>query len=257
MRLRVIGCGIAIVVAIAAASLAQAPTFSGTWKLNVAKSQLTSQTVTFEKKPNGLIHFDSQGYTYDFDLEGKEHPLPDGGTTAWRQVDPATWETTNRANGKVIVTYRSVVKGDSMELVMAMPKADGTSTDMTSNWTRLSGGPGLLGKWRSTQVNGAAPTMELSVNGTNGIAIKMPEVQMECTGKFDGKDYPVNLAGAAVKQTLAFERRGPASFKMTTKIDGKPFYTDVFTLSADGKTLVDEGLPVSVSEPSKAIYERQ
>jgi len=35
------------------------------------------------------------------------------------------------------------------------------------------------------------------------------------------------------------------------------FYTDVFTLSADGKTLVDDGLPVAANEPSKAVYERQ
>jgi hypothetical protein len=65
------------------------------------------------------------------------------------------------------------------------------------------------------------------------------------------------IAGAAVKQTLAFERQGAKAFKMTTKIDGKPFYTDVFTLSPDGRTLTDDGMPVSVKEPSKAVYERQ
>jgi hypothetical protein len=29
---------------------------------------------------------------------------------------------------------------------------------------------------------------------------------------------------------------------MTTKIAGKPFYVDVLTLSADGKTLTDDGI---------------
>lgn len=45
--------------------------------------------------------------------------------------------------------------------------------------------------------------------------------------------------------------------KITTKLNGKPFYTEVLTLSADGKMLIDEGTPVSVKEPIKAVYERQ
>jgi hypothetical protein len=31
----------------------------------------------------------------------------------------------------------------------------------------------------------------------------------------------------------------------------------VLTLSADGKTLTDEGNPVAVKEPVKAVYEKQ
>lgn len=257
MNTSVIGCVSWMVVVAAGAATAQAPSFAGTWKLNMSKSQLTGQTVTFDKKANGLIHFDTQGFAYDFDLTGKEHPTPDGGTTAWREVNPTTWEASNRANGKVIATYRQVLNGDSMALVVQMPKPDGSSTEMTSNWTRVSGGPGFFGKWKSTEVKGAAPTMELSVQGTNGITVRFPEVQMACTGSFDGKDHPVTVNGSAVKQTLAFERSGPLSFKMTTKIDGKPFYVDVMMLSADGKTLVDDGLPVAANEPSKLVYERQ
>ena len=44
---------------------------------------------------------------------------------------------------------------------------------------------------------------------------------------------------------------------MTTKLDGKPFYVEVLTLSADGNTLTDDGTPVSAKEPTKAVYEKQ
>jgi hypothetical protein len=44
---------------------------------------------------------------------------------------------------------------------------------------------------------------------------------------------------------------------MTTKLDGKPFYIDLITLSSDGQTLTDEGNAVSVDEPVKVLYERQ
>ena len=44
---------------------------------------------------------------------------------------------------------------------------------------------------------------------------------------------------------------------MTTKLTAKPFYVEVLTLSADGKTLIDDANPVSVKEPTKAVYEKQ
>ncbi|MEN3339941.1 MAG: hypothetical protein V7647_3617 [Acidobacteriota bacterium] len=257
MRTRVIGCAVAIAMSVAGAASAQGPTFAGKWKLNMAKSQLTGQTVTFEKKQNGLIHFDSQGFAYDFALDGKEHPLPDGSTTAWKQVNPTTWDSTSRVNGKVVSTIRAVVKGDSQEVTIKMLKADGTSSDMNLSLARVSGGPGFFGKWKSTEVKGVPSTLDLSVDGTTGITVKYPEMQMSCLGAFDGKDHPMMIAGSAVKQTLAFERQGTTVIKMTTKIDGKPFYTDVLTLSTDGKTLTDDGMPASANEPSKAVYEKQ
>ena len=99
--------------------------------------------------------------------------------------------------------------------------------------------------------------LEIALDGANGITMRYPEFQAVCKGSFDGNDYPWIGAGANLKQTLAFERSGINSIKMTTKLDGKPFYVDVLTLSADGKTLTDDGNPVSGDEPTKAVYEKQ
>ena len=249
---------IAVVVVASAAALINAQSsFTGTWKLNLAKSQLAGQTATFDKKPSGVMHFDSQGFGYDFDLTGKEYPMPDGGTTSWRQINATTWEATNRANGKVTARFRLVLNGNTLTSVMRVTKPDGAAVEQTSNWKRLSGGPGFLGKWSMTEAKGAPTTVELSADGANGITVRYPEFQLSCKGNFDGKDYTVTGGGANLKESMVFERRGPSSFKMTTKLNGKPYYVDVFTVSADGKTLVDEGNAVSVNEPIKAIYERQ
>ena len=78
--------------------------------------------------------------------------------------------------------------------------------------------------------------------------------QIACKGAFDGKDYPLTGAGATLKQTLAFEKTGSNSIKLTTKINGTDATSEVLTLSADGKTLTDEANPVAVKEPSKAVY---
>jgi len=233
------------------------PSFAGTWKLNLVKSQLTGQTLSLEKAASGLLHFDTQGFAYDFDLSGKEFPAPDGSTVSFREVNPTTWEGTIKMNGKVIATYGLSLKGDTLSAVMKATKPEGGSMEQTALWSRVSGGPGFLGKWKSKEVKGAPTTLEIALEGANGITVKYPEFQVACKASFDGKDYPVNGAGANLKQTLAFEKSGANAIKMTTKLNGKPFYVDVFTLSADGKTLIDEGNPVAVKEPIKAVYERQ
>jgi hypothetical protein len=255
-RLRI---GSAMWVALACVSTAAyaQPSLAGTWKLNLAKSQLTGQTLSIEKKSSGLMRFDMQGFAYDFDVSGKDFPTPDGGTSSWREVNPTTWEATSKVNGKTIATYQLSLKGDTIAAVMKATKPDGTALEQTSSWTRVSGGPGFLGKWKSTDVKGAPNTLQITLDRANGISISYPEFQIACKGSFDGKDYPMTGAGGAMKQTLAFEKAGANSIKMTTKVAGKPFYVDVLTLSPDGKTLTDDGNPVAAKEPVKAVYERQ
>jgi hypothetical protein len=203
------------------------------------------------------MHFDSQGFAYDFDLSGKDFPTPDGGTVVWHEVNPTTWEANIKMNGKSIASYRLTLKGDTVTAAMKATRPDGPPVEQSSSWARVSGGPGFLGKWKSTEIKGAPLTMQIALEGANGITVKYPEFQIECKGNFDGKDYPVSGAGANLKQTLAFEKNGASSIRLTTKLNGKPFYVEVLTLSADGKTLTDDANPVSVKEPTKAVYEKQ
>src|SRR5262245_19156949 len=233
------------------------PSLAGTWKLNLAKSQLTGQTLSIEKTAAGLMHFDSQGFAYDFDLSGKDFPTPDGGSASWKELNPTTWEAAIKLNGKTIASYRLGLKGDAITAVTKANKPDGSPLEQSSVWHRVSGGPGFLGKWKSTEVKGAPTSVEIALDGPNGITLKYPEFQTACKGSFDGKDYAMTGAGANMKQTLAFEKTGTNTIKVTTKIGGKPFYVDVFTLSSDGKTLTDDGNPVAAKEPVKAVYERQ
>ncbi len=83
MLKRIPSLAILIAAMAAALSSAEQPSFTGTWKLNMAKSQLAGQTMTVQKNASGLYHYDSGGFEYDFDLHGKQCPTPDGGTTAW------------------------------------------------------------------------------------------------------------------------------------------------------------------------------
>jgi len=237
--------------------MAAGPSIAGTWKINLSKSKLTGTTFSIEKTASGLMHYDGQGFAFDFDLTGKEYPAPDGSTIAARGLDGNTWELTTRMNKRVVAVGVSKLDKDTMTMTNKLTKADGSTVEQTSKVARVSGGPGFLGKWKSTEVKGAPTTMVIALEGANGIAVSYPEFQQAVKGSFDGKDYVLTGGGGNLKYTVAFEKTGPSVFKMTGKLEGKPFFVDVLTLSADGKTLTDNGNPTAVNEPTTAVYERQ
>ena len=253
MKIGTIVCAMTLAPVIFAAD---AP-WVGKWKLNPAKSQLTGETLTIEKTSSGMISQTNEGSTTTFKLDGKEYPTPDGGTIAIKETSPDTWEFTQRMHGKVIVTGKESFKGDTLTASVTVNKPDGGTIQQSSVSTRVSGGPGFFGKWKSKETRPAAAVLEITANGADGVTVNYPEFGFACSAKFDGKDYPGAGQLAGPKTTYSFKSTGPRSFEMTSKTDGKPIYVDTFTVSADGKTLTDDGTPVAVKELIKGVYDRQ
>jgi len=134
---------------------------------------------------------------------------------------------------------------------------DGKTVQQTSTDTRVSGGPGFIGKWKSGELKGTATTMRITTAGTTGITVESLEAQSICKASFDGKDYPVNVAGQPSKFTNAFTKTSPTTFTVTTKLSGKEFAVDVYTISADGKTLTDDSTATATKEKTKAVFDRR
>jgi hypothetical protein len=231
--------------------------FSGTWKLNLAKSQLSGPVYTFEKKASGAWHYNGGGFDADFDLTGKEYIMPSGVGVTGKELSPTSWELTFRNGGKLISKSRVTLSGDSLTWVSDMTGPDGKSVQQTNTDKRVSGGPGFAGKWKSGDLKGASTTLQITMEGANGITIQTPEVQQVVKGSFDGKDVPVMQAGQPTKLTNAFTKTGPNTFKVTTKLNGKLFAEDVFSLSADGKTLTDDSTATATSEKTKSVFDKQ
>jgi hypothetical protein len=120
-----------VVLLLAAVALWGADRQAGTWKLNMAKSKFTADhpapkalTVTIQEQAGGIVAdivgSDEKGnplhvhYTAKFD--GKDYPLSgaaDGSNTvSLKRVDDNTMESTNKKNGQVTTTIRSVVSAD-------------------------------------------------------------------------------------------------------------------------------------------------
>jgi hypothetical protein len=100
----------------------------GTWKLNEAKSKITSGTTKFTsvtfKDMLGNIKITQEGISGDGKpihvewsgkFDGKDYPVtgdPNADTRAYRKVDDRTLEVTAKKNGKVIATARTAVSAD-------------------------------------------------------------------------------------------------------------------------------------------------
>jgi hypothetical protein len=241
-----------------AASIAAAadPNFAGTWKLNLAKSQLSGTVYTFEKTPSGLMHYTGGGFDADFDFSGKEHTMPSGIALAGKELSPTSWEFTFSMKGKTLSKSKVTLDKDSLAWVSDSAGADGKTVRQMSRDTRVSGGPGLVGTWKSGDLKGAATTLKITMSGANDITVEFPESQSAAKGSFDGKDYPVIQGGQATTFTNSFSRRG-AALEITTKLSGKPFGTDLYKVSTDGKTLTDDYTATATNEKTKGVFDRQ
>jgi len=248
---------VAVVAPLAAATVvAQSPSFAGTWKLNLAKSHLGGMVYSIGKTPSGMMHYSGGGFEADFDLTGKEQVMPSGVGIIGKELSPTSWKLTFRMNGKTMQTTHLTVSGNSISNVMDVIGADGKIRQQKTTDTRVSGGPGFSGKWKAGEVAGATSTLKITLNRGNGITITIPEAQATVKGSFDGKDYPVMQAGQATKFTNAFAKVGN-TLNVTQKLNGKVFTEDVYTLSADGKTLTDESTAIATGEKTKAVFDRQ
>ena len=247
----------ALVLLGSAVGLASDPPYAGTWKVDVAKSTLAGDTATISSAPGGMLQFDAQGFIYSFRTDGKEYPTPDGGTTAWTATAADVWDVTNHLNGKIDATYHLAVKADTLTVSGKLMKGDGGSLDFGSTYKRVGTGTGFVGKWKSVDVKPPTTTLLIAANGANGVMMT-DDTGPVCSGQFDSKDNPALGMGAGSKNTFAFRKVNASSFEVTTKLDGKSMFVDLYTVSADGKTLTDSGTPTNAkNEPYKVVFVRQ
>jgi hypothetical protein len=246
----------AAAVCTSVAVAADAP-YVGTWKLNAAKSQLTGDILSIEKTTSSM-HYDVNGFAYDFNLDGREYPLPDGGTTSWTAIDAKTWQVINRRNGRISATYRLVLDGEKLRIQSMRSKASGGTSDESSTATLVSGGPGFLGRWRISAVTKPAiTTMQIASNGDDGVTLVFSDSGAMCKAKFDGRDYPLTGPFVGTGETYVMKKTGPRSFEVVEKLNGKPLYIDNVSVSGDGKTLTFDSTATASRNPAKVIYDRQ
>jgi hypothetical protein len=249
-----------LVLSAATAVLAAELPYAGKWKMNPAKSDFGQATTTYEQLPSGEMQATSFGQSYKFKMDGRDYPTPFGSTVAWKSTSATTWETSSKVKGKVLTTDTLTLSSDGNTLTVRSKgtKPNGETIDDTTAFQRVSGGPGLAGKWKTKNVKSSSPEMlELTPSGTDGLTYKVVDFGLACETKLDGKDYPCTGPTLSSGWTVALTKSGTRSFDWTAKMNGKVVSKGRYTVSADGKTLTDSGGAPGTNEKVKVVYDRQ
>jgi hypothetical protein len=255
MRIR----NVFLCVLAAAALVAADLPYAGKWKMNLAKSDLAGTTVTYEKLPSGEWQSTADGQPYKFKMDGKDYSDGLGNTAAWKAIDANTWQTTWKLNGKVLTTDTLKVGADGTLVETTKgTRPNAEAIEDTTTFQRVSGGPGLAGKWKTKNVKPSSPSvMELVPSGSDGLTFKEPANGLTCDAKLDGKDYPCTGPTLAPGWTVTMAKAGERSLDLMVKKDGKPFFKINYTVAADGKSLTEIGGATSTDEKVKIVYDRQ
>lgn len=120
------------VVCAASLALAVDTPFAGTWKLNLNKSNLVGDTVTFTRAGEGM-RITGGGESYEFKTDGSENKTRFG-TAAWKKLDDQVWEETDMVKGRLDakVTWTLSSDGKTLTARATGDKPGGGSFDDTS-----------------------------------------------------------------------------------------------------------------------------
>ncbi|MCU1263550.1 MAG: hypothetical protein JWO80_6435 [Bryobacterales bacterium] len=234
--------------------------YVGKWKMNVAKSDFGDTSVTYEQMSGGEMKTTMDGQSYTFKTNGEDTMTPWGMTTAWKAVDANTWETTDKTNGKVTGTSKLKLSPDGNMLTIDSKrvKGDGGTSRDSMTFQRVSGGPGLAGKWKTKNLKTSSPeTLSLTQKGGDDLTISLGNEGGVCAAKFDGNDYPATGPVWPSGWTCVIAKNGPRDLDLTWRKDGKDMYKSTLAASADGKTLTETSSAAGANEKVTIVYDKQ
>lgn len=252
---------LAAIAAVAAASgaFAAGSPFDGTWKVDLAKSQLAGDTVTYAKTATG---YTSSGgaLSYPFAVDGKAYPTMGGRTATWTAAKDGGFDIAFKDGAKVLTKAHRTFSADGKQMVTTYTeyRPDGTTATEKDVYARASGTTGLAGKWKSIKVDGVSDVETFSTPSPGTFKLEDATYKQVITGKLDGS--PVTVTGPTIPAgaTGTFLAKGPAVREYTYVIGGKVLGQGVMKLNADGKSFTDTSwAPGKEDEKSVSYYVKQ
>ena len=223
---------------------------------------MTGDTFTVTSLGGGKLHY-TNGSTvaFDFACDGKEYKILADRTGVCIKNSETSFDVTNKVKGVEVAKNHREISADGKTLSMAITgsRPDGTKYTENDVYERVSGGPGLAGKWKNVKTaTSAADILVLKVTPPDSLHWEVPAYKQTASGKLDGK--PIVVTGPTTPEglTMAFTKVSDAKLTYTVKLKDKVMNEGVQTLSADGKTLTDTSwVPGKETEKEVDIYNKQ
>ncbi|HZQ43753.1 MAG TPA: hypothetical protein VFA99_10910 [Acidobacteriaceae bacterium] len=229
--------------------------------MNVAKSHITGSTFVIEDKGNGMMRQDDGSLAYDFACDGKPYTMVANRTDTCTGSTESGYDDVIRAGDKVLARQHTTFSADGKTMTVHETgiQPDGTTSEATAVYRRVSGTSGPVGKWMNTKADFPAESSVFIIE-TKGDWIKMhdPKNTWSTEGKTDGSNLTLTGPDLQPGVTRSITREGTNKLHETIKRDGKVTTESIQTLSADGKTIVEETwTPGKADEKLTWVWERQ
>lgn len=244
-------------------ALADDSTWTGTWKLDPARSHFTGDTFTLTKGPGNMLHYsDGSTASYDFAIDGKEYKSWANHTTTWTSAGKNAWDTVTKVDGRTLAQSHRQLSADGKTLTMRLTgtRPDGVVFRDEEVYSRVAGTAGLIGTWRSVKISDPNAPHEyvISSPAPGMLHFEVPDMKASAEGRTDGSDIPLKSPTMPAGMTIAWEMPSPTKIKYVMKLNGKTDNVGEQTLAADGKSFADVNwIPGKEDEKTTGIYVKQ
>jgi hypothetical protein len=234
--------------------------FVGKWKLNLAKSKLTGQTIEIKEVPGNGYQFQEDEHTDIILADGLDHPTHFGETMSVTQKKPDTWAIVYKNGDRVLMNTIWKVSKDGKTLTYTATGTRPNGQNFTNQMTakRTGGTIGLAGRWQTSNVSLSSPDeIYIDPSDGGGHLITFPARTQTIRMKFDGAEYPEQGPTVAAGSTSSGRRIDERTIETTEKVKGKITETARSTISADGKTQTIVVTEPDDNTPVLLVYERE
>jgi hypothetical protein len=250
-----------LLAASAGSALAADSPFTGTWKLNVDKSKFTGDTFTYSATATGFHYSNGATIEYDFAIDGKDYPTIVDRTVSWTKAGDDSWDTVAKdAKGTVLSKAHRVLSADGKKLTVTYTsyRPDGTTAEGSDEYLRISGGPGLAGKWKDAKAKVASSSLVISIPTPGQVSVEYPSFKETMTGPTDGT--PIAVKGPTIPDGvfISYKPAGSDKWEFAETLNDKPWRKGTMTVSSGGKILTEVSwIPGKESEKEIEVWDKE
>ena len=234
--------------------------WSGTWRLNEAKSSPQGASYSMTRSPQGEYTIVNTGYTYSFRCDSKDYPMVGEDSVACVHENATTMDMVSKRNGKVLASRRLELSKDGTTTTshITLIHADGSKEEKTRMYVRFNASAGLEGAWKDMDRSEIDPKRMVTTLTGSTFRVVFPDAKQFTDMKIDGTDTPIQGLRSGSKVTNAAKMESPLKISTIQKINGVTTKEGSLELSPDGKMLIQETWrPGSPSVRSRLVFDRQ
>jgi len=245
----------------ATVALAADSPFAGTWKLKVEKSKFAGDIFTYTATAAGFHYSNGATVEYDFATDGKDYPVIADRTISWKKAGDSAWDAVSKDDkGTVLSKAHRVLSagGEKLTVSYTSYRPDGTTDEGSDEYVRVSGGPGLAGKWKNVKAKTTTDSFTIDVPSPGQVAIAYPSYKETASGPTDGT--PITLKGPNIPDGVfvSYKAVGPDKWEFSEALNDKVLSKGTMTVSSGGKVLTTVSwVPGKESEKATAVYDKQ